>query len=418
MGFFDSSKFVSKKPESGLAKCGACGFHKNCEQPKVPPTTTAAPGGILFIGAAPGVNGDEWGRHIGGRERELLDGLLHELGSDIDDHNFTSATICHPRSAHEPEPVHIDACRPTVQATIRQLKPRVIVPMGKAAVASVIGAEWEGDIYRNKGDTSHWFRWNIPSVKYQAWVCPTLDLTDVRLSERDAVPRLHLRAHLRAALARNAENPPLVDAAALRNRVEVITDPKAARLRMKDLARKEGVLGFDYETTGLKPERPEHRIYSVGFSLNGEDTFSCLVDESCHGALSRVLQNPRLRKVGSNIKFEERWTLCKLGHPVAGWHWDTMLAAHLDDNRGGIASVKFQAYVLLGFTDYTYSGLIKPYLESKDQDANGLNNIHRAPVRDLLSYGGLDALLEYMVMLKQRELLPCWTESELNKPSI
>ena len=78
-----------------------------------------------------------------------------------------------------------------------------------------------------------------------------------------------------------------------------------------------------------------------------------------------------------------------------------MLGAHTIDNRGGITSVKFQAYVLLGVPEY--SSVVGPYLYAKE--ANGLNQIDKAPVRDLLLYNGLDSLLEYRVMLKQKEVL-------------
>ena len=121
--------------------------------------------------------------------------------------------------------------------------------------------------------------------------------------------------------------------------------------------------------------------------------------ESLKEALSKVLRNPKLKKVASNLKFEERWTRAKLGYSVAGWAWDTMLAAHCLDNRSGITSIKFQAFVLLGIADY--ASHIEPYLKTKY--SNELNRIEELDEDELLLYNGLDSLLEYKVMEKQRE---------------
>jgi hypothetical protein len=135
--------------------------------------------------------------------------------------------------------------------------------------------------------------------------------------------------------------------------------------------------------------------------VNGEQTFAGRVDESCFPALSRVLLNPKLRKIASNLKFEERWTRRKLGHGVRGWDFDTMLGSHILNNRGGVCSLKFQAYVTFGIGDY--SGSMKPFLES--DTANGRNRIHEAPLLDLLMYNGLDALIECKLAERQKALL-------------
>jgi hypothetical protein len=115
--------------------------------------------------------------------------------------------------------------------------------------------------------------------------------------------------------------------------------------------------------------------------------------------LSAVLRSPRWRKIASNMKFEERWTRAKLGHPVAGWDWDTMLAAHVLDNRPEVTSVKFQAYVLLGVPGY------EDALEGKLKVRSGLNRIGDIHPKDLLTYCGVDGLVEYRVAMRQKELI-------------
>ena len=106
-------------------------------------------------------------------------------------------------------------------------------------------------------------------------------------------------------------------------------------------------------------------------------------------------------KIGANDKFEERWCLKHLGISVKNWVWDTVLAAHCLDNRPGITSVKFQAFVRLGVEDYDSS--VKPFLEGAG--GNGRNRIREVDVGKFLLYCGLDSLLEYKVAkIQAREM--------------
>jgi hypothetical protein len=79
-----------------------------------------------------------------------------------------------------------------------------------------------------------------------------------------------------------------------------------------------------------------------------------------------------------------------------------MIATHILDNRPGIAGLKFQAFVQYGIEDY--SSHIESYLKSDSKwGANGKNRVHKAPQRDLLIYCGMDALLEFNLIMDQME---------------
>ncbi len=206
------------------------------------------------------------------------------------------------------------------------------------------------------------------------------------------------RQHLQRAFElEKGEAAPVASLQALQEKVEVVRHKDTGLRKLRRLARMRGLLAFDYETTGLKPDRREHEIVSCGFCLNGKDTWACMIDSSLHEALSQVLRSEGLLKIASNLKFEERWTRAKLGHGVGGWYWDTMQAAHVLDNRSGITSVKFQAYIHLGVGDY--ESAVSPFLHTKS--SNGLNRIREANLHELLLYNGLDSLLEYRVAQKQ-----------------
>ena len=396
MSFFNSAAWTGdKSADPRLPQCGRCGLSKRCISPKMQPTGQGKRS-ILIVAEAPGKEEDAIGIQLVGKSGQLVRRVLAKLGTDLDHCHKTNAVICRPPD-NQMDDKFIDCCRPNLLATIRDLRPRVIVLMGGASVKSLLALEVPGFSFR----VSTWAGWTIPLHKRSAWVCPTYHPAYLLRSEDPVLERL-FEDHLRSALAlesRPLDGPTLED---LESRVEPITSARLARLRLRDLLRKSGRLAFDFETTGLKPDHPEHRIVSCGFCLEGEDTFALMLDDLyVHKLVARVMRKRSLRKVGANIKFEERWSRAKLGTPVAGWYWDGMVAAHVLDNRPGITSVKFQSFVRFGIPDYAAG--VKPYLQSTDE--RGFNTIDRCPTSDLLTYNGLDAVLEFMIMEQQREAM-------------
>jgi hypothetical protein len=78
-----------------------------------------------------------------------------------------------------------------------------------------------------------------------------------------------------------------------------------------------------------------------------------------------------------------------------------MLATHLFDNRKGITSLKFQAFVQAGMPPYDAG--IKDYFET--EGSNDHNRIREIDMRSLLLYNGYDALFEFMIGKKQMSLI-------------
>ena len=157
---------------------------------------------------------------------------------------------------------------------------------------------------------------------------------------------------------------------------------------------------FDYETDRIKPDGDDSRIVSCSVWWDGEKTIAFPWHGEAIKAMRELLRSP-LPKIGCNLKFEDRWTRKILGHRVRGWYWDTMLAAHVLDNRPGVTSIKFQSFVLLGQT--SYDDHIKRFL--KGASGEETNQIDQIDVNDLLLYNGLDSLLQFKVGSKQMELM-------------
>jgi len=397
-GFFGTEAATEERLDDycfSLPKCGQCGLSRQCNSPRMIPTGKGNRS-ILFVGEAPGEEEDKQGKQFVGPVGRFLRTTVNGFGDDIDEGWVTNCVVCRPPK-NRIQDKYIDACRPVLFRTIRDLRPKVIVALGLSAIKSLISPEWKGDI----GGVTRWIGWSIPSRFYGAWICPVYHPSYILREGKDPVLMKEWRRHLQNAfkLERTKERPVTGKLKGLKQRIELVSNPRSARQRIRDLATKEGILAFDYETTGLKPDDPGHCIVTCSFCLNGEESFACAIDSSCYRSLSRVLRNRALRKVASNLKFEERWTRAKLGHGVARWYWDTMLAAHLLDNRPGITSLKFQAYVRLGVAGYEAS--VAPYL--KAATANGFNRIRELSLSELLLYNGLDSLLEYQVMEHQRK---------------
>lgn len=396
-GFFRGSLLQRNTTDGrGLPKCGKCGFATQCESPRLPVGGEGSTN-VLLVGEAPGSEEDERGEHFVGEEGERLRLSLQEIGQEYDASWHTYSMICRPKEVGKFSDVNIEACRPSLLRTMDELKPRVVVLLGAAPVRSLMPSERNAAV----GAIDRWVGFQIPSHQHQAWLCPTYSMATLLSFREDPALVRMFNNHLRAAFRKVKETPVTWTMKELWAKVETIDSPRLARKRLKKLAKQEGVLAFDYESTCLKPDGddPRRRILAASFCLNGDDTFALLIkNEETLRALSPVLRSPRTKKVGSNIKFEERWTRAKLGHGVTGWFHDTMLAAHCLDNRKGVTSVKFQAFLYRGVPDY--DRFVEPYMVENEA---GFNKLATMDPKDLLNYNGLDSLLEYMVTEEQRK---------------
>jgi DNA polymerase I-like protein with 3'-5' exonuclease and polymerase domains len=191
----------------------------------------------------------------------------------------------------------------------------------------------------------------------------------------------------------------------LLSRCQVITDDKAANRAMGDLlteaAENDMPVAWDLETNCLKPDNKDAAIASCSLAI---------ADRAIAFPWSRVMADAvkgflesNFRKIASNMKFEDRWARRVIGCRVRNWWHDTMLAAHLLDNRKAVTSIKFQAFVHLGMEDY--DSVVKPYLQSKESGGYAINRVFQCDWPTLLRYNALDSLLEYEVAVIQRKLM-------------
>jgi uracil-DNA glycosylase family 4 len=397
MGFLGSNSWRTKtKKQPTLARCGACGLAKKCVTPKMAPVGSGRRK-ILIIYGAPERKDDQQGRHFIDARGDVFRDVLQDVGiDDIDDIWVSYAVLCRPMDDRITTD-NVNACRPALLKFITQHKPQVIIPMGLEATKSML----EIVAGRNIDNIEQWVGWKIPVGEYNAWVCPTYDPIMLETHQSGDLILVMMKRHLKNAL--KMENQ-VFDCRSLSDwekQVDICdTDKKATRALKKIINSSGGLLAFDYETTSLKPDKAEQKIVSISFCLNGEYTCALRMTNAVKPLVSKLLLDERFGKIASNAKFEERWTRAKLGHGVANWDWDTMIAAHILDNRKRITSAKFQALVHLGIADY--SSHIQPYIAG--EFPNESNKMDKLNVHDLLLYNGLDSILEYAIAERQKDL--------------
>jgi len=406
MGFFPPSDVMGVEPVADLApRCGRCGLYKSCRSPKMR-STGKGRRKILVVAEAPGEEEDRQGVQLVGETGQHLRRILRRLKVDLDrDCWKTNAVVCLPSRDEEgkrrkPSDQQVEACRPNLMKAIDDLRPDVILLLGAVAVKSLIGCVWREEV----GPIGRWVGWRIPSQQLNAWICPTWHPSYLK-REGNPVLDLWFRRHLEGALELEGQPHPGVPPDC-EGDVELVYEAEKVGMYLNELLDYPGdPVSFDYETNMLKPDSGEARIHSCavawrGFSKMRDMQVVRAIAYPWHGeaigATGKLLRSD-VPKIAANIKFEDRWTWKEFGHGVRNWRWDTMVAAHVLDNRPGITSLKFQSFVRLG--QGSYDNTVGPYL--KADGSNEENRMREVELGELLKYNAMDALLTYQIAMQQ-----------------
>lgn len=398
-----------KKPLSLIPNCGRCGLFRNgCATPKMPVWGRGAKR-VLFVSDCPGKAEDAAGHAFaGGAGRHLAETLARQ-GFDLERDGWsTNSLICHDVGRAEPKTA-VEDCRPNLLRTIDTLKPTAIVLLGGYAVSSLIGHVWKADV----GPMARWTGRVIPCQKPNAWLCPTNNPAFVLRDTTDPVSKLQFSEQLAVALERARNGPPWPDGPPdYKALVETIASPQEAAARLRNY--RDGVIAFDYESTCLKPDGPHAELVCCSVCWNGTETIAFPWLGPVIPEMRRILGDPNIGKIASNLDMEARWSLAKLGVTVQNWVWDTMLAAHCLDPRpggresedgesfgSGTTGLKYQAFVRLGMEEY--NSHLEDHLRSQGQGGNAPNRVRALTFQALGVYCALDSLLEYLVAESQAE---------------
>ena len=398
-GFFAKKEVQSlSRPDGKLRTCNTCGLYSCVKTPKMQPYGNFNKG-IMCIGEAPGETEDRVGKPWQGKAGQLLQKTFRKLGIDLfEDCISINSVNCRPITStggnRTPTGNEIDCCRASIMRYIDEYKPHTIILLGGTALQSVVFHRWK----KNAGGINKWRGWCIPDQDLNAWICPVFHPSYVMRYDTVEMYRIWEDDLLRVFEISDSPLPKY------QKPVIHIVDNLAALDTIKS-----GTVAIDYETTGLKPYQLDknHRIISVSISIDENTAYVFLLPEKRKDwqPLKRLLMDSRVGKMAHNMKFEDVWSRIYLETPVRNWVWDSMLAAHIIDNRSGVTGLKFQTYVNFGVIDY--SSEISPYLMAVDgKNANSVNRIeelltHSSKVKDLLHYNALDTIYQYRLATLQ-----------------
>jgi len=421
-GFFKNYIPKPKRTTSrSLDSCESCGLYRNCHSPKME-YTGEGKRKVLIVAEAPGQTEDREGIQLIGRAGQVLRDFLSSLDWDLDrDCWKTNALRCWPGKGN-PTPTlkQIRSCHPYLIQTIKELKPKVILLLGKEAIRSYLLDRV------SVGNLTKWRGWIIPDQEIQSWVCPTFHPSFVMRSEGEhggnPTVRLIFEQDLKRALSKVDDDFPIEWA--LENdkkRVNILTEQSDIASYLEEINQNPPKqISIDYETTGLKPWRKGHRVLCMAVSKSSDDStvfpIEYYTDEEMksyknHASgvknwalLNKLLTNSKIGKIAHNLKFEHNWSREALGIIPKNWIWDSMLAAHVLDNRSGITGLKTQVFINFGILGY--DDTVKPYIspssaEKKKYGANAFNRMYNCPIKDMLLYCGLDALYTHRLAKKQ-----------------
>lgn len=395
-GFFNTQKGKKEKKQHRTKSCVSCGLYKHTSYPKMEPVGSFEKG-ILNVFSTPSNLEGDTNTAFTSRRARYLKKFLSGYGIHLmQDCLNTYAVRCHTSNATQ---YNVACCRKYVENIIKEKKPKIIFLYGIDAVLSVIGTKYD-DTFT---DVSKWRGWCIPDQGYMCYLVPMLDIDSI-LDSKVKVESVIFKQDFEKALEK------------LKAPFPVFKEPKIHYLSRRDLSVLNGINGhvaIDYETTGLKPYLEGHSIKtaSVAVSANEAYCFEVPRNKKAVQPLVDLLERDTVLKIAHNMKFEDTWGHVVLGADTKPWNFDTMLCAHLLDNRPGITGLKFQTYVQFGVRDY--SSHISPYLRSTDdKNGNSFNTIDALLLsqdgkNSLLKYNAYDTIFTYALWEQQVEQLKC-----------
>jgi DNA polymerase len=114
---------------------GGCGFEVCEGATHMVPGDGPAGAEVVFVGEAPGASEDKAGRPFVGSAGRMLEGLLADAGLRREDVYVTNVVKARPPRNRDPRRDEVEHHMPWLLAELEALEPRVVVPLGRHALA-------------------------------------------------------------------------------------------------------------------------------------------------------------------------------------------------------------------------------------------------------------------------------------------
>ncbi len=388
--------FDEEQLDAGGAGCYACRLHKKAKHKQLKAIGTGTVP-ILIIGDAPTKQGEFFEEE----HYEILDGALSDLCINIEHCRYMTSVACPTPGDRIPLPREVEFCRSNIWQELREHPASVILLLGDSALLSIVGQLWKRDL----GNSQRWEGFAFPYSKAGAWVIVNKHPRSLFKKDRDG--KIYQDKALSGAWLRYIEkavdllDKPFDRKTTLLPNTEHLHGDDRIRYLKQLIEKHPRFLAFDYETNCIRPQLSESKIFAVGFACDEEIGRAMLFDSSLIPYLRKIFKDRRIGKIASNMKFEDVWTRLKIECPVVNWVHDTMLCAHVENNRERYSGLKTQVFLQYGIPDYAEEA--DRYLKS--QGPNAYNKIHEMKPSALLEYNALDAVFEYRIAMRQMEMI-------------
>lgn len=148
------------------AQCRACGLCAGRTRSTLQPPAQAALADWFVVGDAPDDDENQQGCAFAGPAGQLLDNMLKAMGARRDGTGAQGAYVtnivkCRPPGVRLPQPHELDQCAAYLQRELALVQPKVILAMGRQAIARLLAEHPEaialplgkqrGSVYRYQG---------------------------------------------------------------------------------------------------------------------------------------------------------------------------------------------------------------------------------------------------------------------------
>ena len=118
-----------------MSQCTRCELRSGCTQ--VVPGEGPSDALITFFGEGPGANEDEQGRPFVGRAGQYLRTMLQSNRIPWKDVYISNTVRCRPPGNRDPKPEEAEACWEWTQKTLKVIRPRIVVTLGRPALMTL-----------------------------------------------------------------------------------------------------------------------------------------------------------------------------------------------------------------------------------------------------------------------------------------
>lgn len=155
----DNSSVLSSL-EASVSRCVRCELH----QARI--NTVFGVGNVdadwMLVGEAPGAEEDRQGLPFVGRAGRLLNAMLLAINMERDQVYIANVLKCRPPNNRDPLGVEVKKCEPYLHQQVEQIRPKIIVALGRFAAQSLL--KTTRPISKLRGEIFHYADTGIPLV--------------------------------------------------------------------------------------------------------------------------------------------------------------------------------------------------------------------------------------------------------------